>query len=85
MAKILLIEDEAGIRQVYADVLKKEGYTVETAEDGEAGLEKIKTGGYSLILLDIMLPKMDGLAILTELKKKAPQEANGPIVLLTNL
>lgn len=85
MAKILIVEDEAGTRQIYEDVLKKEGYEVDAAEDGEAGFNKIKAGGYSVILLDIMLPKKDGLTILTELKKSPPQAQNGPIILLTNL
>lgn len=83
--KILIIEDNQLTRELYEVVFKKDGFKVETAADGEEGLVKIQTGGHDLILLDIMLPKLDGLAILKELKRKPPQKANGPIVLLTNI
>jgi len=58
---------------------------VEIAEDGEVGLAKAKQGGFSLILLDIMMPKKDGLQVLRELKLAPPANPNGPIVVLTNL
>lgn len=83
--KILLIDDDQFIREMYEEVLKNEGYEVETAIDGKEGLEKIMTGGYDLILLDVMLPYIDGLGILTQLQKDKPKKANGPIILLTNL
>jgi len=81
---ILIIEDEADIREVYTDVLKEAGFTVTEATDGEVGLSAALAGGWDLLLLDIMLPKIDGLEIL---KKVRGQEnlSHKPVVLLTNL
>ncbi len=83
--KILVVEDDQFLRELYDELLDDEGYAVETCADGEAGLEKIRQGGYDLVLLDIMLPKKDGLEILTEIKANPPKSKNGPVVLLTNL
>lgn len=85
MAKILLIEDDKFIREIYQITLKEASYQVEVAEDGEIGLQKASQGGYDLILLDIILPKKDGLALLKELKKTPPQRKNKKIVMLTVL
>ncbi len=83
--RILLVEDDQYTRELYDEVLKGEGYLVDTAVNGEDGLAKIKAGGYSLILLDIMMPKMSGLEVLRALKNDSPKVQNGPIVILTNL
>lgn len=83
--KILVVEDDEFLRELYDELLKGEGYEVTLAVDGEQGLTKVSQGGYDLILLDIMLPKMDGLEVLRILKNKPPQQKNGPTVLLTNL
>ena len=83
--RILVIEDDVYIRDLYAEVLTTEGYVVESAVDGEEGLVKAKMGGYDLILLDVMMPKLDGLGVLQGLQKNPPQNPNGRIVLLTNL
>lgn len=83
--KILILEDDQYTRDVYQEVLTGAGYEVTTAVDGEEGLVKIKEGGYNLILLDMMMPKLDGLGVLTSLKDSPPKAANGPIILLTNL
>lgn len=83
--KILVIEDDQFLRELYEELLKGEGYSVELAEDGEEGLSKFLEGGYSLVLLDIMLPKIDGLEILRKAKDSKPKKENGPVVLLTNL
>ncbi len=83
--KILLVDDDLYIRDVYEEVLTSEGYEIETAINGEEGLTKLKQGGYDLILLDVMMPTLDGIGVLEELKKNPPQLKNGPIVLLTNL
>src|SRR3990167_5045944 len=85
MAKILIVEDDRFLRELYQELLTDEGFVVEVAEDGEEGLTKMSEGGYDLVLLDILLPKRDGLDILRELKKSAPAQPNGPVVLLTNL
>jgi len=82
--RILIIEDDQDVRELYAEVLRDEGFGVEEAVDGQSGLAKILEDGYDLILLDIMLPKFDGLEVLKTIKKKA--ELKGiPVVLLTNL
>jgi DNA-binding response OmpR family regulator len=85
MSKILLVEDDKSTREIYSTVLKNAGYEVEIAEDGETGLSKARDGGYNIILLDVMLPRMDGLTILSELKKVPPKIQNGKIIILSNL
>ena len=75
MPKILIIEDEAAIRRVLAKILSEENdsYLVEDAEDGLAGLEKIKNNDYDLVLCDIKMPKMDGVEVLEAVKKMKPE------------
>lgn len=83
--KILLVEDDLFIRELYVEVLKREGFTVLTADDGEAGLKLGQTNPDALImLLDIMLPKMHGIDILKNLKAN-PATQVLPVVILTNL
>lgn len=81
----MVVDDDLYIRELYEEVLKDEGYTVESASNGEEALNKLKLGGYDLILLDIMMPKLDGLGIMDALSKTPPPVKNGPIILLTNL
>ena len=83
--RILIIEDDQFLREFYEELLQAEGYEVDVAADGDTGSIKLLTGGYALILLDIMLPKKDGMQILRELRVKPPTKFNGPIVVLTNL
>lgn len=83
--KILVVDDDLFIRELYETVLKKAGYEVESAENGEAGLVKLQTGGYALVLLDMRLPTLDGLGVLNELLNKPAYVPNGPIVLLSNM
>jgi len=75
MSKILIIEDEAAIRRVLTKILSEENdtYQVEDAEDGVAGLEKIKNNDYDLVLCDIKMPKMDGVEVLEAVKKIKPE------------
>lgn len=75
MSKILIIEDEAAIRRVLVKILSEENdtYQVDEAEDGVAGLEKIKNNDYDLVLCDIKMPKMDGVEVLEEVKKIKPE------------
>lgn len=82
--KILIVEDDQFIREFYEELLTDEGYSVDSAVDGEIALTKIKQGGWDIIMLDIMLPKIDGLQVLKELKNN-PVTTNGPIIILTNL
>lgn len=83
--RILIIDDDLYLRDLYKEILESSGYEVDTAIDGEEGIQKIKQGGYDLVLLDMMLPKLDGLGILTQLSQTQPPPKNGPIILLTNL
>ncbi len=83
--KILIVEDDQFLREFYQELLQSEGYNVEVAADGETGFNKAHNGGYDLLLLDIMLPKMDGMQILRELKISPPQTPNKAMVMLTNL
>lgn len=85
MKHILVVDDDAYIRDLYEEVLKNEGYTVTCAADGKEAFDLMKKGGFDLILLDVMLPKMDALAVLKALEKDPPAAKNGPTVLLTNL
>ena len=83
--RILVIEDDQFLRDLYNELLREEGYEVELANDGEEGLSRMLKGGYDLVLLDIMLPKIDGLEIMRRVNKQKPEKPNGSIVLLTNL
>ncbi|MCK0123453.1 sigma-54 dependent transcriptional regulator [Gelidibacter sp. F2691] len=75
MSKILVIEDEASIRRVLVKILSEENesYQVDEAEDGLAGIEKIKKEDYDLVLCDIKMPKMDGVEVLEAVKKIKPE------------
>lgn len=84
MSKILLVEDETFIADLYAHQLTKNGYEVKVANDGPTGLNLLQTEQFDLLLLDIMLPGMNGLEILKQFKAKNPQ-SQMPILLLTNL
>ena len=81
----MVVDDDLFIRELYEEVLKDDGFEVESAVDGEEGLKKIQQGGFDLILLDVMMPKKDGLGVLSELAINKPSQPNGPILLLTNL
>ncbi len=84
MQKVLLIEDEILILRMYEKIFSFEGFSVITAVDGIDGLEKAKAEKPNLILLDIMMPKMDGLRVLEQLKLE-PLTKDIPVVVLTNL
>lgn len=77
--KILIIDDEAKIVEICQDYLKAAGFQVVTALDGDVGMEKARKEKPDLILLDLMLPGIDGLDICRELRK----ESNTPIIMLT--
>ena len=86
MAKILIVEDDRQLLEVYSDVLKAEGYEIDTADDGEKALAKMIEGGYDLVLLDIILPRINGLEVMEQLKGLPPlKNPNKYVVFLTNL
>src|SRR5689334_17295629 len=68
MTHILVVDDEASIRETLGGILEDEGYHVTLAEDGERGLELLRDQHFDVVLLDIWLPGMDGLALLEEIK-----------------
>ena len=82
--KILLVEDEDFIRDLYVRQLTKAGFQVKSAIDGQSGLAMLKSEPFDLLLLDIMLPGMNGLQVLREFKTQNPKSPMITI-LLTNL
>lgn len=83
--KILIVEDDAFLREVYVETLEKEGFSIDTAEDGEQGLEKLRVGGWDLVLLDIIMPKLNGLEVMKKLKEYPSVKPSKCIIFLTNL
>ena len=82
MAKLLIIDDERGIRNTLREILADEGYEVEVAENGKQGLEMAQTKAYDLIFSDIKMPEMDGMEVLAALKN-ADEPADCPVVMIT--
>jgi DNA-binding response OmpR family regulator len=72
-ARVLIIEDELAMRTAVADVLQAEGYRVLTAADGEIGLQCVISEKPDLVLLDLMMPRLDGYAVCTELRRFQPR------------
>lgn len=85
MVKILVVEDDQFLRELYCDVLKAEGYSIDISTNGEDAFKKIKEGGYDLVLLDIIMPKLDGLEVMRRIKKDPPIKPNKSVIFLTNL
>jgi DNA-binding response OmpR family regulator len=80
MTRILLIEDEPGLVMTLTDRLSLQGYTVDTATDGQSGLEKARSNSYDLILLDVMLPRLNGFELCRRLRE---EKIATPVLLLT--
>lgn len=80
--RILLVEDEAALRQALQDTLSANGYTVDGCDNGEDGLDAMCTGAYDLVLLDRMLPRMDGI---TALRLARQEGVKTPVLVLTAL
>ena len=78
--RILIVEDEVSLADIVADRLKKEKYLVDVSNDGEEGLYNALTGIYDLILLDIMLPKVNGMEILKQVKSN---DISAKVIMLT--
>ncbi len=78
--RVLIVEDEAGLRLTLTDRLGSEGYSVETASDGESGLARATHDGYDLIVLDVMLPRMNGFDVCREVRRRG---VTTPILMLT--
>jgi DNA-binding response OmpR family regulator len=80
LATVLIVEDDPAIRRGLCDALKFGGYSTREAADGAAGLEAALADGIDLVLLDILMPRMDGLQVLTELRRARPAL---PVIFLT--
>jgi len=72
-ASILVIDDDKSIRETLKAVLEEKGYIVDTAENGESAIEKSKTKFYNLALIDIRLPDIDGVKLMTAIKETVPK------------
>jgi DNA-binding response OmpR family regulator len=79
-ARVLIVEDELAMRVALRDILDSEGYRAQTAVDGAAGLERVLAEKPDLILLDVMMPKLDGYALCAELRRLA---VRAPVLMLT--
>lgn len=67
--RILLVDDEYTLREQVKNILENQRYTVETAQDGEQALDKLSAAAFDIVILDIMMPKIDGLTVLKQLRK----------------
>ena len=83
-AKILIIEDEQMLSAMYKIKFENEGYDIMVANDGAEGLEIVKKNKFDMILLDIIMPKIDGFAVLKQLREQETSK-DTPVILLTNL
>lgn len=86
MAKLLIIDDERGIRNTLREILADEGHTVDVAENGKQGLDMAQNKAYDLIYSDIKMPEMDGLELLAAIKNQHTDDfesADCPVVMIT--
>jgi len=82
--KILIIEDDKFLRELIAKKLQKEGYEISEAVDGEEGIKKVKEEKPDLVLLDLILPGIDGFEVLSRAKED-PALSQIPVIILSNL
>ena len=80
MKRVLLVEDEPGLVLTLSDRLSREGYAVETCTDGESGLARAAAEPFDIVLLDVMLPRMNGFDVLRELRQRRVEV---PVIMLT--
>jgi len=81
---VLLVEDDTFLANIYKTKFEMEGFKISVSDNGENGLKDVKSKKPDIILLDILLPKMDGFAVLEKLKKDG-ETKDIPVILLTNL
>ena len=77
---ILIVEDEAALAEAVGHILRKAGHTADWVDDGQSALDYIRLASYDLVILDIMLPKLDGLSVLRQMRKEKIQT---PVLMLT--
>lgn len=83
--KILIVDDEESLRNLYVSLLQEEGYEVDGAQDGEEAYKKMTANTYDLVLLDFLIPKMDGTQVISKLKEDRGGKLTVPIVILSNM
>ncbi len=84
MARILYIEDEPFLGSTLKNIFEKAGHTLEISPDGEAGIAELRKGGYQAVLLDLLLPKIDGFEVLKKIQDD-PGLKSIPVIVLSNL
>ena len=77
---ILIVEDETALAEAVAHILRKAGHSADRVADGQSALDYIRAGAYDLVLLDIMLPRLDGLSVLRQMRSEGVQT---PVLMLT--
>jgi len=82
--RVLVVEDEQALREMYTTWLESAGFTVDTADNGLTGVEKVLHGSPDLVLLDVLLPKKDGFEVLTEIRRN-PKTVKLPVIILSSL
>ena len=81
MPRILIVDDEANIRDVVEYTLKREGYDVESVDGGQKALDRVGKGGVDLVVLDVLMPDLDGLQVCRRLRESGPQP---PVIFLSS-
>ncbi|HEY4641642.1 MAG TPA: response regulator [Thermoanaerobaculia bacterium] len=70
--RVLVVDDDEPIRMMLAKVVERQNLAVDTARDGAEAIERLDANGYSLVILDLMMPRVDGFAVLLHMKEKHP-------------
>lgn len=70
-AQVLIVDDDPAIRQILSALLRRDGTECDIAEDGEAAIERLKSHQYDVVLLDLLMPRVDGLGVLSFMKENA--------------
>ncbi len=81
--RVLFVEDDPMNRRVVRDMLSVAGIALEEAHDGQMGLEMVEQGDYSVILMDLRMPGMDGLEAIARIRARGDRKANLPIIVVT--
>ncbi|HLD03872.1 MAG TPA: response regulator [Candidatus Dojkabacteria bacterium] len=83
--KILVVEDEKDAREIFIDILKENGFDVVGVVDGNEALQKLTESKFDLVLLDIIMPNVDGIQALSEIKKFPGKYGDMKVIMLTNI
>jgi CheY-like chemotaxis protein len=81
--RVLFVDDDAMNRRVVRDMLQLAGVALDEATDGQAGLNMVETGQYSVILMDLRMPGMDGMTAIKHIRARADAKAQVPIIVVT--